>query len=141
MTDGPDKRDVGREAQHDPGHEPGHDSGNDPGHDAGRDSGHEGTAFSRAVGAKAARKLLAQRDTTHGVWFGLGMMGLVGWSIAVPTLLGALGGAWLDQHHPAPFSWTLALLVAGLMIGSLNAWRWISRERQAMESNWEGGDD
>ena len=28
-------------------------------------------------------------------WFGLGMMRLVGWSVAVPTLLGAAIGLWL----------------------------------------------
>ena len=100
-----------------------------------------GGNFSRAVGAKAARKLLARRDTTHGVWFGLGMMGLVGWSVAVPTLLGALAGVWLDRHYPAPFSWTLALIVAGLMIGCLNAWHWVARERQAIDSIGEDPDD
>ena len=42
------------------------------------------------------------------------MMGLIGWSVAVPTLLGAALGLWLDQHHPGKHSWTLALLVAGL---------------------------
>ena len=41
------------------------------------------------VGVKAARKLKAQRNTTPGVWFGLGLMGVVGWSVVVPTLLGA----------------------------------------------------
>lgn len=30
------------------------------------------------------------RSSTLGVWFGLGMMGLIGWSIAVPTILGAV---------------------------------------------------
>lgn len=100
-----------------------------------------GTEFSRAVGAKAARKLLARQDTTHGVWFGLGMMGLVGWSVAVPTLLGALAGLWLDGHYPAPFSWTLALIVAGLMLGCLNAWHWVARERRAIESTWDDADD
>jgi ATP synthase protein I len=44
----------------------------------------------------------------------LGMMGLIGWSVAVPTLLGAALGIWLDKHHPGKHSWTLALLVAGL---------------------------
>ncbi|MGB7630469.1 MAG: hypothetical protein WBM29_05230, partial [Candidatus Deferrimicrobium sp.] len=46
------------------------------------------TAFSQEVGAKAARKLKARRNSTRGVWFGLGMMGLIGWSVVVPTLLG-----------------------------------------------------
>jgi ATP synthase protein I len=84
------------------------------------------------VGAKAARKLKARRSGTPGVWFGLGMMGLIGWSVAVPTLLGAALGLWLDQRYPGGRSWTLALLMAGLAIGCLNAWHWVSREDQAM---------
>ena len=42
------------------------------------------------------------------------MMGLIGWSVVVPTLLGAALGIWLDERHPGAHSWTLALLVAGL---------------------------
>ena len=62
------------------------------------------TAFSREVGAKAARKLKARRNPTQGVWLGLGMMGLIGWSVVVPTLLGAALGIWLDNRHPGtPF--------------------------------------
>ena len=55
------------------------------------------TAFSREVGAKAARKLKARRNSTQGVWFGLGMMGLIGWSVVVPTLLGAALGHLVGQ--------------------------------------------
>jgi ATP synthase protein I len=84
------------------------------------------------VGAKAARKLAAQRDPSHGVWFGLGMMGLIGWSVAIPTVLGAALGLWLDNRHPGVHSWTLALLVAGLVIGCLNAWHWVAKEDKAM---------
>jgi ATP synthase protein I len=91
------------------------------------------------VGAKAVRKLKARRNGTQGVWFGLGMMGLIGWSVTVPTLLGAALGIWLDQHHPGKHAWTLALLVAGLAIGCLNAWLWVAREEQAMRD--ERGDD
>ena len=83
------------------------------------------------VGAKAARKLKA-RNSTQGVWFGLGMMGLIGWSVVVPTLLGAALGIWLDKHHPGGRSWTLALLVGGLAIGCLNAWFWVAKEEKAM---------
>ena len=60
-------------------------------------SAKERTAFSREVGAKAARKLKARRNPTQGVWFGLGMMGLIGWSVVIPTLLGAALGIWLDN--------------------------------------------
>ncbi len=72
--------------------------------------------FAHQIGAKAARKLKA-RESTQGVWFGLGMMGLIGWSVVVPTLLGTAIGIWLDKHHPGKHAWTLALLMAGLMIG------------------------
>jgi ATP synthase protein I len=99
------------------------------------------TAFSREVGAKAARKLKARRNSTQGVWFGLGMMGLIGWSVAIPTLLGAAFGIWLDKHHPGAHSWTLALLVAGLAIGCLNAWLWIAKEEKAMREEQQDNDD
>lgn len=88
--------------------------------------------FGEQVGAKAARKLRARRHRTRTVWFGLGMMGLIGWSVAIPALLGAALGLWLDQRHPEGRSWTLALLVAGLTAGCLNAWYWISKEEEAM---------
>ncbi|MBK7470879.1 MAG: AtpZ/AtpI family protein [Betaproteobacteria bacterium] len=97
-------------------------------------------AFAGQVGAKAARKLKARRST-QGVWFGLGMMGLIGWSVVVPTLLGAALGIWLDKHYPGGRSWTLALLVAGLAIGCLNAWRWVTKEERAMREEQENGDE
>lgn len=87
------------------------------------------------VGKKAARKVKARRRGTQSVWFGLGMMGLVGWSVAVPAMLGAALGIWLDEHDPGGRSWTLALLTLGLVIGCLNAWHWINKE--AKEINEE----
>ena len=98
-------------------------------------------AFSREVGAKAARKLKAQRHSTPGVWSGLGMMGLIGWSVVVPTLLGAALGIWLDKQHSGKHSWTLALLIVGLAIGCFNAWLWIAKEDQAMREEDEDKND
>lgn len=97
--------------------------------------------FAGQVGAKATRKLKARRNSTQGVWFGLGMMGLIGWSVAIPTLLGAALGIWLDKHDPGGRSWTLALLVAGLTIGCLNAWFWVSKEDKAMRDEAEDDDE
>ena len=89
------------------------------------------------VGAKAARKLKARRKAAPGVWSGLGMMGLIGWSVVVPTLLGAGLGLWLDEHHPGKHAWTLALLIAGLALGCLNAWHWVANEDKAMRKDQE----
>ena len=93
------------------------------------------------VGAKAARKLKARRNATPGVWFGLGMMGVIGWSVAIPTLLGASLGLWLDKHHSGKHSWTLALLVAGLAIGCFNAWLWVAKEDEAMREEQDDNDE
>jgi len=105
--------------------------------DPARKASQSGPTLAQQVGAKAARKLRARRNSTPGVWLGLGMMGLVGWSVAVPTLLGAALGLWLDEHHPGKHAWTLALLVAGLAIGCLNAWHWVAKEDRAMRDERE----
>jgi ATP synthase protein I len=87
------------------------------------------------IGIKAERKLKARRNSGQGVWFGLGMMGLIGWSVVVPTLLGAGLGLWLDNRHSGTHSWTLALLMAGLTLGCLNAWQWVAKEDKAMRED------
>ncbi len=99
------------------------------------------TEFSREVGAKAARKLKARRNSTNVVWFGLGMMGLIGWSVAVPTVLGAAFGIWLDHRHSGSHSWTLILLIIGLVIGCLNAWHWVGKEEKEMREDQENTDE
>ena len=96
--------------------------------------------MSAQVAAKAQRKRQAQRNPTQGVWMGLGLMGMVGWSVVVPTLVGAALGQWLDRHYPGGRSWTLALLVAGLTLGCLNAWHWVAKEDDAMHKK-ESTDD
>ncbi len=96
--------------------------------------------FSQEVGAKAARKIRARRNT-QGVWFGLGMMGIIGWSVVVPTLLGTGLGIWLDNRHPGSHSWTLALLIAGLSIGCINAWYWVAKENKAIRDEQEDDDE
>ena len=101
----------------------------------------EPTKFGREVRAKAVRKLHARRNPTPGVWSGLGMMGLIGWSVVVPTLLGTALGIWLDHRHPGSHSWTLALLVAGLAVGCLNAWKWVANEEKAIQEEQEHDDE
>ncbi len=85
-------------------------------------------ALEETVGAKEARKLQARRAGPQDAWFGLGMFGLVGWSVALPTLLGVAAGVWLDTTWHSRFSWTLMLLGLGICLGCVNAWYWVTRE-------------
>jgi len=88
-------------------------------------------AFSRKVGDQEALKLKA-RQARAPVWSGLGMLGLIGWSVCLPTLLGTWLGQWLDRRHTGTHTWTLALLIAGLCLGCANAGHWISKEQRAI---------
>jgi len=92
--------------------------------------------FAAEVGKKEARKIKSEQETEHTVWFGLGMFGIVGWSVAVPTLLGVALGIWIDHKWPSQYSWTLMLLIIGLILGCLNAWYWV--KKGGISNNDEG---
>lgn len=93
--------------------------------------------LSQKIGEAANRKLRSQRRGVQGVWLGLGMFGLIGWSVAIPTLLGVLLGAFIDKHYPGVHSWTLSFLIIGLFIGCVNAWHWVTKEEKAIRDEEE----
>jgi ATP synthase protein I len=95
-----------------------------------------GREFRHEVKANQQRKLRAQRQGDQGVWFGLGMFGLVGWSVAIPALLATALGVWIDARIESRYSWTLMLMIIGVCIGCLNAWFWVSRERRDIEAEF-----
>jgi ATP synthase protein I len=82
----------------------------------------------KQVGAKESRKMKGRREKDRSIWFGLGMFGLIGWSVAIPTLIGVAVGIWIDTTWPSRFSWTLMLLFIGVILGCVNAWYWVKRE-------------
>lgn len=82
------------------------------------------------IARKATRMEAARRGRRESAWYGLGMFGLVGWSVAVPIVGGIALGLWIDRRWPGDVSWTLTLLLAGTVLGALNAWYWIQRERR-----------
>ena len=55
----------------------------------------------------------------------LAAVGVLGWIIVVPMLLGVLAGRWLDVRMATGIVFTAALLVVGVGIGSWSAWRWM----------------
>ncbi len=85
--------------------------------------------FIDQIEVQVKRKLRAQSRENH-IWSGFGMFGLIGWSVALPVVLGALLGIWIDERYPGSHSWTLILLIAGLCIGCWNAARWVMKEQK-----------
>jgi ATP synthase protein I len=81
-----------------------------------------------SVGKKARRKLKARTERRRSLWFGVGMFGLVGWSIAIPVLVAVALGQWIDHTWPSRISWTLTLLFVGTVVGCIHAWKWIKRD-------------
>ena len=66
----------------------------------------------------------ARREQGHRTfWQSLGVLGMVGWPIALASVGGALTGRYLDESFETGVQFTLMLLTAGAIIGSYTAWR------------------
>ena len=96
--------------------------------------------FPDEVNVREKRKLRAREKKTDTIWFGLGLFGVVGWAVSIPTVLCIFLGVWIDLKWPGPYSWTLMLLMVGLILGCLNAWFWINRQRSAINRERETHD-
>jgi ATP synthase protein I len=95
--------------------------------------------FQRRVERRAQR---LQKKPKRSLWRGLGVIGMIGWSVVLPTLLGLAVGQWLDRVAPSRFSWSLSLLVGGLIFGCAAAWRWVDEEwsQVGQDQEVDGGD-
>ncbi len=82
----------------------------------------------KRIASQEIRKLKAKSEKHHTIWFGLGMFGLIGWSVTIPAVIGALVGMWIDARWPGPYSWSLMLLIGGMTLGCVNAWKWLHKE-------------
>lgn len=81
----------------------------------------------------AERMSRARNAPDESALKGLGAFGIIGWSVAVPTAGGAFLGMWLNRVAPQSFSWPIALILGGLVVGGIIAWSWIDKERPKEE--------
>jgi ATP synthase protein I len=91
--------------------------------------------FAGEISKKEARKQRARGGTDRSLWFGLGTFGIIGWSVTVPLLAGVAVGIWIDRRWPSHVSWTLTFLFIGAVMGCLNAWYWVLRQRKMIEKD------
>lgn len=77
----------------------------------------------RIRGDRYRRKL---REGEPSVARRLAQIGVLGWIIVVPMLIGIYVGHWMDHKFYTGLFWTAPLLLVGLAIGCWSAWKWMN---------------
>lgn len=65
------------------------------------------------------------RDGDASVLRRLGQIGVLGWMIVVPILIGMFAGRWMDRTFHSGLFWTAPLLLLGAALGCWSAWKWM----------------
>ncbi len=89
----------------------------------------QGDKSPEKIGQQARRMQEARKHPVESPLRGVSVFGMIGWSVALPTVLGAFLGVWLDKTTQSDISWTIALILGGLALGILIAWSWMEKER------------
>ena len=58
----------------------------------------------------------------------LGQIGVLGWIIVTPMLIGVFAGRWIDGRLGTGIFWTAPLLMFGAALGCWSAWKWMRSE-------------
>ena len=93
---------------------------------AGEPHGHDGNLLTGPVRRRRARRERWLREGERPLGHNLAMIGVLGWLVATPTLIGVFAGRWLDGVLASGISWTVGLMFAGLCLGCWLAWRRIN---------------
>lgn len=76
-----------------------------------------------AVRLRRERRERGRRDAERSLAQNLATIGVLGWTIVLPGLLGIALGRWLDRALGTGITITSALVFVGLGIGCALAWR------------------
>ena len=91
--------------------------------------------FNKQIRRKVRRKTKLTRQPEPPIWSSFSLFGVVGWSVAIPTLLAIGVGIWLDRSIHDNHSWTLVMLPVGLAVGCGLAWHWVRHEQRQIEKH------
>ncbi|HTQ71080.1 MAG TPA: AtpZ/AtpI family protein [Acidocella sp.] len=80
----------------------------------------------RGVKKRGERHRRWRREGEASVALRLAQIGVLGWIIVVPMLIGLFLGRWLDRVLHAGLFCTAPLLMVGLGIGCWSAWKWMN---------------
>jgi ATP synthase protein I len=88
----------------------------------------DGEELDQAVKTRRERRARGEREGERSIGQNLAMIGVLGWTIVTPPLIGIFLGRWLDRQLASGIFWTLGLLVLGLALGCTLGWRWMQRQ-------------
>ena len=72
-----------------------------------------------------ARRMQRGRSRPRGAWSSLGMVGAVGWMLALPAVAGAFAGHLLDMRLQSGVTCALAGMLLGICVGGYAVWRFV----------------
>jgi ATP synthase protein I len=87
----------------------------------------DGDTLIDSLRRRVARRDQALHEGEPSFGRALAQIGVLGWTIVLPTLLGMFAGRWIDRRLGSGIFWTAPLLLLGLALGCWSAWRWMHR--------------
>ena len=90
------------------------------------DAPHEKMEEAAVRAAKRAEAARSEREPSFAAR--LGQIGVLGWAIVAPILVGVVIGRWLDRAFDAGVFFTAPLIMLGAAAGLWTAWRWMHRQ-------------
>lgn len=85
-------------------------------------------AMAEAARKQEERRKLWRTEGEPSMARFVGQIGVLGWIIVAPTLIGLFVGRWLDHMLRTGIFWSAALLVLGVTLGFWSAWSWMRRQ-------------
>jgi ATP synthase protein I len=82
-------------------------------------------ALVREIRLRGERHQRWLREGDPSVARRLAQIGVLGWIVVVPMLIGVFAGRWLDQKFGSGLFWTAPLLMLGLALGCWSGWKWM----------------
>jgi len=84
--------------------------------------------LARAAHRAVEREAEGRADPEPSLGARLGQIGVLGWTIIVPTLLCLFLGRWIDRTLGTGIFFSAPLLMAGAAVGFWSAWRWMHHQ-------------